>query len=203
MDGRTTRWKEHREARRDHLTREIRRVVHERGPDISMEEIATRLGTSKSILYRYFQDKTALQVALGDYILGRARAHLAEAARSSQEPRRAVEAMVETYLEIVERSRNVFLFINRPQTAASEGNLRTFVTQIESLVAEVLAPLVGEQPCSPRMRVRAAAIVGLVRAGAEVWATAAPADRIPRGDLAAELTALGWDGVRSFVLRAD
>src|SRR5659263_393803 len=162
-DGRTTRWDGHRSQRLLEMVRQIRRVVHEHGPDISMEEIATRLGTSKSILYRYFRDKTALQVALGEYILGRARSRLAEASASSRDPRRAVEAMVATYLEIVDQSRNVFLFVNRPAQAAAEGNLRVFVGQVEDLVAATLARLFPEGVIpAARLRIWAAATVGLV-----------------------------------------
>lgn len=184
------------------MIREIRRVVHEAGPDISMEEIASRLGTSKSILYRYFRDKTSLQLALGDFVLARARARLAEASHSSRDPRRAVEAMVATYLEIVERSSNVFLFINRPQQAAAAGSLRVFVTQVESLVAEIVAPLTGERPQSPRVQLWAAAIVGLVRSAAELWIATPAADRSTRDQLGADLTTLVWDGAHALITRA-
>jgi AcrR family transcriptional regulator len=195
VDGRATRWAEHRSARRLEMVREVRRVVHERGPDISMEEIAGALGTSKSILYRYFQDKTALQVAVGEYILGRARVRLAEAATSSRDPRRAVEAMVATYLETVDRSRNVFLFVNRPQQAASEGNLRIFVSQVEDLVASQISQLVEDEAVpSHRVRVWAAGVVGMVRAAAEEW-VATPADaRLSREDLGRDLAVMLWDG---------
>lgn len=197
-DGRATRWAEHRSARRLEMVREIRRVVHERGPDISMEEIAGALGTSKSILYRYFQDKTALQVALGEYILGRARVRLAEAATSSRDPRRAVEAMVATYLETVDRSRNVFLFVNRPQQAASEGNLRIFVAQVEDLVAGQISLLVEDEAVpSHRVRLWAAGVVGMVRSAAEEWVTAPAETRLGREDLGRDLAVMIWDGAHA------
>nr|NLD41599.1 TetR/AcrR family transcriptional regulator [Actinomycetales bacterium] len=198
-DGRTLRWVEHRERRREELVHEIRGIVHEEGPDLSMERIASRLGTSKSILYRYFKDRTTLQVALGDYVLGRARIDLAEASRSSRDPRRAVNAMVDTYLGIVERSRNVFLFVNRPQQAASEGNLRTFVHQIEVLVVGILAPLVAEDTPAQRISYWAAGVVGLARATAEQWIAADPSTRPSREDLAADLTTIVWDGTHALI----
>lgn len=179
--------------------RQIRVIVHEQGADVSMEGIATHLGTSKSILYRYFKDKTTLQVALGDFVLRRARLHLAEASRSSRDPRRAVNAMVNTYLGIVERSRNVFLFVNRPRQPAAEGNLRTFVHQIEDLVEGVLAPLVSPDVPPQRIRYWAAGVVGLVRATAEQWITAEPDDRPAREDLAADLTTIVWDGTHALI----
>lgn len=200
VDGRAARWDGHRSQRRMDLVREVRRVVHEHGPDISMEEIASRLGTSKSILYRYFRDKTALQVALGEYILGRARTRLAEASRSSRDPRRAVEAMVATYLEIVSQSRNVFLFVNRPAQAASEGNLRSFISQVEDLVAGLLAQSFPPDAIPPaRLRIWAAATVGLVRGAAEEWVTAPASDRLARDQLGADLTTMLWDGTHALI----
>jgi AcrR family transcriptional regulator len=199
-DGRATRWAEHRAQRRLEMVREVRHVVHERGPDISMEEIAGALGTSKSILYRYFRDKTALQVALGEYILGRARTRLAEAATSSRDPRRAVEAMVDTYLETVDRSRNVFLFVNRPQQAASEGNLRVFVTQVEDLVASLVSTLVEDEAIpSHRVRLWAAGIVGMVRSAAEQWVGEPAPDRLTREELGRDLATLLWDGAHAVI----
>ncbi|MDO5496032.1 MAG: TetR/AcrR family transcriptional regulator [bacterium] len=200
-DGRALRWVEHRERRRDELVREIRRIVHEHGPDLSMEEIATRLGTSKSILYRYFTDKTALQVAVGDYVLGRARGRLEDASRSSRDPRRAVKAMVETYLGIVQRSRNVFLFVNRPQQAASEGNLRSFVAQIEEMVEGILSPMVARDVPPGSVTYWAVGLVGLVRASAEEWVTSEPAGRPTLEELSADLTTLVWDGTHALISR--
>ncbi|HZK04249.1 MAG TPA: TetR/AcrR family transcriptional regulator [Actinomycetaceae bacterium] len=200
-DGRTTRWVEHRERRRLEMVRQIRRIVHENGPDLSMEEIATRLGTSKSILYRYFDDKTALQVALGEYILGRARGYLTEASRSSREPRRAITAMVNTYLEIVERSRNVFLFVNRPQYAASEGTLRVFVRQIEEVVTGVLTPLVAPTTTTARIALWAAGVVGLVRAAADDWINTPEETRLARAELADDLATILWNGTHGLIGR--
>ena len=198
-DGRNERWASHREERRTELIDEARRAVHDLGPDASMEEIAARLGTSKSVLYRYFGEKTTLQAAIGDYVLGRARARLEEAARAQRDPRRSVGAMIETYLEIVSRSRNVFLFVNRPQQAASEGNLRTFVSQVDELVAEVLTPLVDPSTPPEQVATWATALVGAARAAADRWISTPEEARVPLDHLAADLTTLVWDGTHTLI----
>lgn len=198
-DGRNERWVAHREERRIELVNEARRAVHDLGPDASMEEIAARLGTSKSVLYRYFGEKTTLQAAIGDYVLSRARARLEEAARAQRDPRRSVAAMIETYLETVSRSRNVFLFVNRPQQSASEGNLRTFVSQVDVLVAEILAPLVSPETPPGLVATWATALVGAARAAADRWIATPEEERVPLADLAADLTVLVWDGTHALI----
>ena len=198
-DGRNERWDAHREERRLELVGEARRAVHDLGPDASMEEIAARLRTSKSVLYRYFGEKTTLQAAIGDYVLGRARSRLEAAARSTRDPRRSVEAMVVTYLETVARSHNVFLFVNRPQMAASEGNLRTFVSQVDDLVRDILTPLVDPSTPPQQVVTWATALVGAARAAADRWIATPEEDRIPLADLAADLTTLVWDGTHTLI----
>src|SRR5699024_3170200 len=69
VDGRSARWARHREQRRAELLDVARHLIHEKGPDVTMEDIAGASGTSKSIVYRYFEDKAQLQRALGRSIL--------------------------------------------------------------------------------------------------------------------------------------
>lgn len=197
-DGRSTRWAAHRAARRADMLHEIRTVIHESGPDLSMDEIAARLRTSKSVVYRYFGDKSRLQAALGEYILFRARTHIAEASRSSRDPRRAIASMVDTYLDIVARSRNVFVFVTRP---SSDGTLRTFIDQVEDLVAAVLRQVTDDVD-PVRLRLWAAAGVGLVRAASEEWTAADAATRPSREQLSADLTTMLWDGTHALIVNA-
>ena len=65
LDGRSARWAQHREQRRAELLDVARHLIHDRGPDVTMEDIAAASGTSKSIVYRYFSDKAQLQQELG------------------------------------------------------------------------------------------------------------------------------------------
>lgn len=62
-DGRRQRWEKHKQARRSELTDGVIDAVRELGPDVGMDEIAGHIGVSKTVLYRYFADKSDLGVA--------------------------------------------------------------------------------------------------------------------------------------------
>ena len=59
-DGRRQRWHQHKLARRTELTDGTMAAVRELGADVGMDEIAAHIGVSKTVLYRYFSDKTDL-----------------------------------------------------------------------------------------------------------------------------------------------
>ena len=176
-DGRSTRWAGHRTSRREELVRAARRAVQHGGPDLSMDELAAAIGTSKSILYRYFTDKTGLQTAVGEEVLGRMRVALEEAAATAGGPRERISAMVAVYLEMVDRAPHVYTFVTRTETASSAGALRGFVAEVADLVVDSLLPALrgeepGDGPDDETLAVAhlwAAGVVGLVRGAAERW----------------------------------
>src|SRR5947209_14328014 len=66
-DGRSTRWSEHREARRTELVAAAVSAIDEHGPAASIAEMAASAGVSKPVLYRYFADKDDLYRAVGQW----------------------------------------------------------------------------------------------------------------------------------------
>ncbi|WP_226925283.1 TetR/AcrR family transcriptional regulator [Georgenia thermotolerans] len=218
-DGRATRWAGHRTSRRTELVRAARRAVHRLGPDLSMEEIASEIGTSKSILYRYFTDKTGLQTAVGHAVLERMRAALEEAAERAGGPREQITAMVTVYLEMVASSPHVYTFVTRPEGTSQAGELRGFVAEVNDLVAGSLLPALrggeGADLDDETLAVAqlwASGVVGLVRGAAERWVgeqvddAAAGVDaalaRMTQQELAAHLAAWLWDGAVGVTRRA-
>ena len=138
-DGRSTRWADHRESRRAELVRIARRTVHHSGPDVSMEEIAAAAGTSKSIVYRYFTDKTGLQIAVAEAVVLQIRGALEGVLRVAPTPRDGLRAMVAVYLEMIESSPHVYAFVTRDGSIESGGPLGHFLDSVTALVAAPFA----------------------------------------------------------------
>lgn len=119
-DGRSTRWDDHRTARRAELVRAARKAVHRLGPAVSMDEIAAAAGTSKSIVYRYFDDKAGLRLAVAETVVMQMHDALRAAAQGADSPEMALREMVRVYLEMIESSPNVYWFVTRTAIGGNE-----------------------------------------------------------------------------------
>ncbi|MDN6329465.1 MAG: TetR/AcrR family transcriptional regulator, partial [Brachybacterium sp.] len=167
VDGRSARWDRHREERRAELLDVARHLIHEKGPDVTMEDIAAASGTSKSIVYRYFEDKAHLQRTLGRSILSTMHAKLLDEMHSLESDigRRAstderIHAMIRAYVETAQRSPGVYRFVTRP----SDG-LNHFLAAVSRLVATFLSADM------PAPQVWAHGAVGFVERAVDTWMT--------------------------------
>ena len=190
LDGRSTRWAEHRALRRVELLIKARSAIHELGPAASMGEIAQLSGTSKSVFYRYFRDKQGLSQALGEFLLERLEDKIAEAARRARDDRQLVHGMVDAYLVMVQRSPAIHEFVtlysglgwSRVEGAAAPtSSLGAFADHVAGLLLQNFADseasaslLTGALPPESPMRREgldywARAVVGMVHSVTEKW----------------------------------
>lgn len=206
-DRRDSRWDEHRRARREQLVRATLAAVGRHGAGVGMDEIAAEAGTSKTVVYRHFADRSELHVAVCARVAEQLTRKLREAIGSSDHPRQMVTAAVETYLVFIEADPEVYRFVvghaavDRPAGLVTDDD-RDPISNLSDLVGDEVGALVGAALTRAGQDTSAAApwghgVIGLVRAAADWWLRA---DRpMPRAQLAAHLTDLAWTGLRGVV----
>ena len=205
-DGRSSRWDEHRLARRAELVDATLRAIRTHGAGVGMDEVATTARTSKTVFYRHFTDRAGLYTAVAErvdatIIRGLTRAADEPAPEGASDAARAVvRAVIAAYLHLVEEDPEVYRFIvkaplvppgERPHGDVAAGMTDRIAGHVAGLVGAGLAADAGATP-----RLWGVALVGMVRATADAWLAAGGAATGPSSDeLADDLTALLWDGL--------
>jgi AcrR family transcriptional regulator len=203
-DRRDSRWDEHRRARREQLVDATLAAVGRHGAGVGMEEIAAQAGTSKTVVYRHFADRTELHVAVCARVAEQLTRKLREAMGSSSDPRQMVAAAVDTYLAFLEADPEVYRFVvtHSPVGATDDSDP---ISSLSSLVGDEVGGLVAGFLARAGQDTAPAApwghgVIGLVRAAADWWLRAERP--IPRAQLATHLTDLAWAGLSGVVTPA-
>ncbi|GEE01298.1 putative TetR-family transcriptional regulator [Gordonia spumicola] len=197
-DGRKQRWEKHKQERRAELTAGTVAAIRDLGADAGMDEIASHVGVSKTVLYRYFADKNDLAAAVTvTYMESTLLPKVSEALSDDLIDYDLVRAVIGAYVETVSEDPNLYRFTTG-RTAGSSS-----IAHTERIFAGAVAST---------LEVRLAAR-GAMTTGARTWATAivgaiirAVDDVLAHGDgstsqLVDELTMLVWGGLVGIVTR--
>jgi AcrR family transcriptional regulator len=191
LDGRETRWVDHRSRKRQDLVRSARRSIHLNGPGVPMDVIAADAGTSKSVVYRYFGGKDGLRAAVGTDVVDALRDAVVAAGAATSDPAASLRAMVRTYLEQAASSPNTYAFVlggeAAPAADAPSDTVLAFTRDLAQLMRERLDELAPLDDASGLARIRAYAAIGLIRSAGESW-LAGPAPRESPENLAVTIT---------------
>lgn len=197
VDGRNSRWQRHRAKRRLELITAARDAVAANGASMSMEEIATACGTSKSVFYRYFKDKAGVQAAVGEYFVTRMRRRMVAAASEADTFAATVHALVAEYLKSVDASAEVYRFV---VTAPPDrdSTIERFVDSIRRLLMDHHVRYRAGPPMpEPLLRCWAASTVGMVRGAGEAWLELPDTPEKPdRSQMSRLITAWAVQGLR-------
>jgi AcrR family transcriptional regulator len=155
-DGRSTRWDDHREARRAELVAAAISAIDVHGPGASIAEIAASAGVSKPVLYRYFADKDDLYRAVGQWgahqVIERLVPVLVDGGSLSMRDR--IYAGCDAYLEFLDEHPQVFLLLVEHRNA--DDPLADGKDQIATTIAKLMGDTLRR--------------LGVDSAGAEPWA---------------------------------
>jgi len=202
-DGRDSRWERHREERRAALVDATIRAIRTHGAGVGMDDIAAEAGTSKTVIYRHFDDKAGLYRAVAARIDGRVVGNVGAAlGRSSTPPadtRELVASTVDAYLALVESDTEVYRFVvNRPlvDLPLVDDPVGGTVSQVTDQLTGLLLEALRSPATDPsRARTWAIALVGSVRAVADDWLATPEGDRAPRAVVVEALTDLACHGL--------
>ena len=217
IDGRSSRWDQHRAQRRTELVEATLRAIRNRGAGVGMDDIASSAGTSKTVFYRHFTDRAGLYGAVAERVnaiilrdiiraVGGVSTFTGPLAKSaSPPPRDLLAAAVDAYLALVEHDPEVYRFIvAAPLVPPSE---RTETIDLASAVSQAVAVQIGDLisaalTSSGRSTEPALtwghAVVGMARAAGDEWLRAGAADSgTSRETLKEHLTEFIWGGLSS------
>jgi len=208
-DGRSIRWAQHREERRKSLVDAAIRAIRLHGAGVGMDEVAAEAGTSKTVIYRHFDDRAGLYRAVAqrvdERVVANVSAALARPRGARTDPRALIASTLDAYLALVESDTELYRFVvNRPMVDSPMGDdpVDTTVGHVRAQLTDLLqSSMVAPDLERARARLWAVALVGSVQAVADDWLSSP--ERAPRAELVSELTALAWEGLANALAAAQ
>ena len=185
-DGRSERWKAHRETRRHALIAAATAVVSELGADVGMDDISRASGIAKPVFYRYFKDKAGLFVEVGRVAAERVVEETTVAIDAAVSPRDKLAAGIDAYLRGIESRPELYRF------AVRHRDLGDYVTIVGLHATAIIADFMRQAQMDPASaELWGFGIVGLVRGAADRWLEERT---MSRAAVVHELTDLIWPG---------
>ncbi|MDL5157726.1 TetR/AcrR family transcriptional regulator [Actinomycetospora termitidis] len=199
-DKRSSRWDEHRRARRTELTLATIVAIRQHGPDVGMSQVAAQARTSKTVVYRHFADKFDLYQAVCERVGAVIVAQVAEAMRVAGPPEQILRKGIDAYLVLIERDPDIYRYVMRPPgsertVGAGDGD---FVGDLTSFIGDHVGGIIStelhRQGRDPAPAVTwGHAVVGMVRSVGDHWLTSRP--EVAREVITEEIADLAWGGL--------
>ena len=191
-DGRSTRWDPHRRERRERIVQAAIQAIEVHGPDVLTGQIAELAGVPRTHVYRHFDGKPALDLAVSTQVALEIGSHIRSAFVAGASTVELIGGAIDRHLSWVAEHPNLYRFLARNAFAMSTPAGRpadakaAFAGEITALTARYMAALGLSTEPAERMIV---GVVGLVDATASWWIER----RVPdRATVAAELTDEVW-----------
>lgn len=175
-DRRNLRWEEHRQTRYEALIDQVMDVIRRYGCTVSMDQIAKDLGTSKSIIYRYFGDKVGLQRAVADRFVNGWKTTVEVEHRSGLDLEQVMEHTLFSYFSMLQNDPHVYVFMT--SAPPENDSIVPLAGEIDEALLSAISAAVPSQGSGDdegeriRSRVWAVGMVSFVRGVGEHWLNA-------------------------------
>jgi AcrR family transcriptional regulator len=195
LDGRRSRWTEHRRARRKELVGAAVEAVRRTGPAFAVDDVARSAGVSKTVIYRYFTDKDELVDAVlarisNAILLPRL---LGEIDRDPDD-RAALRAVIAAFVALIEDEPELYRFAYAHSGRSGRADL---VAATEHEIAAALCGVMSARLADAGRPTDAAmtwayGVVGMVQLAAHWWSGARS---VTAPELVEQLTLLAHGGL--------
>lgn len=136
MDGRATRWAAHNDAQRERIITAAIALYDEGNLGATLQEIGDRAGLSRSVIYRQFEDRRDVQLAVERHVLDDLLGRLGEAMVLTGSVRELLRRVASTYIDWA--AQHPRLHQLSELDSASDGPLSHAIDQIAGTIAETL-----------------------------------------------------------------
>jgi AcrR family transcriptional regulator len=192
-DGRSTRWDPHRRQRRAAIIAAAVEAIEQYGPDVLTAQIAERAGVPRTHVYRHFDGKQALDLAVSRHAARQIGETIRAGLAKSGSARTIIGGAIDQHLRWVEAHPNLYRFLARHAYAvantgspAADDAKTAFAAELTTLLARYMAMF--ELDPAPAERV-IIGVVGMVDTTAAWWLEHPD---VPRAELTGQLTEQTW-----------
>lgn len=194
--GRPPRSADERAAQRRRLVEGSIQGVRDRGPDLSIDDLATAAGVSKPVLYDEFGGKLgiadAIAVVLAEDVERRVLDDIAESGEFESES--AIRSVIDALIDVIVNEPELYAFMVRSIRASDRGFLDNALVRVIHDRARQLVGLVAPGVAADHLAVLTDGLFGFVFAAVESWhETRRPA----RDDLVHALTTVIRRGIEA------
>ena len=180
--------------RREQLIEIGRALFAERGFDAtSVEEIATKAGVSKPVVYEHFGGKEGLYAVVVDREMAKLLS-MVTSGLTGEHARELLEQAAFALLDYIESSTDGFRILVRDSpVTTSTGNFASLISDIASQVEDLLGVHFMHRGYDPKLApMYAQMLVGMVALTGQWWLDVR---KPPKAEVAAHLVNLAWNGL--------
>lgn len=188
------------EARRAQLIAVAREVFVEDGyHGAGMEQIASRAGVTKPVLYQHFESKKELYLALLAEDMAALQDQIESALDAAKTNRERIRWSLAAYFEFIERNEGSFHLLFR-ETLGAEPDFREVIERFRDSVASRIGKIIAEEASlSVEASVLLArAVMGMGESAAQWWLERRTVDK---DEVLKDLSVLAWRGLAGLPLR--